>query len=158
MGKMNWRTYSERDFRKAVEESSSIAQVLNKLGLEPAGGNYWSVKRKAKLLQIPTDHFTGQRHLKGKTHDWSKRIPLDEIMVEDSDYHTYHLRNRLIKEGQIENKCTECGITEWRGKSIQCELDHKNGKSTDHRKENLRMLCPNCHSQTENFRKRKKRT
>jgi len=155
MSNIRWVKYNEADFRKAVEESNSIAQVLSKLGLKPHGGNYWSAKKKIKNLQISTEHFVGQSHLKGKTHDWAKKIPLEEIMVEYSEYSTGELKRRLLKENILQNKCDWCSISDWRGKKIQCELDHINGKKYDHRRENLRMLCPNCHSQTETFRGRK---
>ncbi len=152
MSTIKWSRYSEEDFRKAVKESDSIAQVLRKLGIKPHGGNYWSAKKKIKLLQISTSHFVGQSHLKGKTHTWAKKTPLEEIMVEDSLFSTSTLKNRLLEENVLENKCDWCGINEWRGRGLKCEMDHINGKNTDHRRENLRMLCPNCHSQTETFR------
>ena len=60
----------------------------------------------------------------------------------------------MYKLGLKENRCEICGITEWQGKSIQCELHHINGNPTDNRIENLQILCPNCHSQTDNFRSR----
>ena len=66
-------------------------------------------------------------------------------------YQTNKLRKRLIREGIFENKCSCCGITEHNKKSIVMQLDHENGDSSDHRKENLRLLCPNCHSQTETW-------
>jgi 5-methylcytosine-specific restriction endonuclease McrA len=61
----------------------------------------------------------------------------------------------LINEGIKEHKCELCGITEWNGKPAPIELDHINGKHTDNRIENLRILCPNCHAQTPTWRKSK---
>lgn len=61
------------------------------------------------------------------------------------------IKHRLVTEGLLEEKCSECGLTEWRGKKLCVQLDHINGINTDNRLENLRMLCPNCHSQTETF-------
>lgn len=81
-----------------------------------------------------------------------KLIPLDEILKGNHpSYQTFKLRNRLIKEGIKENKCEECGIEEWNGKPISIQLDHMDGDSHNHRIENLRMMCPNCHSQTETY-------
>ena len=68
------------------------------------------------------------------------------------NYQTYKLKNRLFKAGLKENKCEICGISEWLGQSIKCELHHKDGNRTNHRLENLQILCPNCHSQTGTYR------
>lgn len=62
-----------------------------------------------------------------------------------------HIKGRLLKAGLLKNTCQECGLSEWRGKRLSIHIDHINGIRNDHRLENLRMLCPNCHSQTETF-------
>lgn len=62
-----------------------------------------------------------------------------------------HVKVRLIRAGLLTNRCEECGITEWLGKRLTMQLDHINGVKNDHRLVNLRMLCPNCHSQTDTF-------
>ena len=64
---------------------------------------------------------------------------------------TSGLRRRILREGILQNKCSICGIEEWMGRPIVCELDHVNGNRHDHRLENLRLLCPNCHSQTDTY-------
>lgn len=80
------------------------------------------------------------------------KIPLDEILAGDHPYYqTLKLKKRLIRENIFENKCSCCGIDKWQGKEIALQLDHISGDNSDHRKENLRLLCPNCHSQTETW-------
>ena len=74
---------------QAAKESKSIAQVLTKLGLKAVGGNYRIIKRRFKELNIDTSHFTGQGHLKGKTHGWNPKIPLEDILVDNSSYKTF---------------------------------------------------------------------
>ncbi len=89
-------------------------------------------------------------------------IPLEELLVvgRKETSRTY-LKNRLIKAGLKENRCEECGITEWRGKPLSMELHHVNGDGQDNRLENLQLLCGNCHAQTDNWggrgRKRSRR-
>ena len=61
------------------------------------------------------------------------------------------LKIRLISEKVKENKCEECGITEWNNKPLTLQIHHINGIHNDHRINNLKLLCPNCHLQTENY-------
>lgn len=88
-----------------------------------------------------------------------KSVPLNEILEgRRPTYKTGTLRKRLLAHGILDNSCSECGIgPEWNGKSLTLELDHINGINNDHRLENLRILCPNCHSQTSTFRGKNKK-
>lgn len=151
------RKYTDEDFANAVKNSDSIAGTLRKLNLQPTGGNYKIANARIKSLELDTSHFTGQGHLKGKTHDWAKKIPLEEILVKDSLYQqTYKLKNRLIKEGYFEEKCYRCERKKWNKLKIPLELEHKNGINNDNRLENLTLLCPNCHAQTTTHRGKNK--
>lgn len=134
-----------------VKDSFSIREVLLKLGLAPFGANYSGFKSACKRLNISTEHFTGMGHLKGKTHNWNKPKSLSEICIEGSTYNRVHLKSRLIKTGLLVNKCHICSLTTWLDKHIVLHLDHINGINDDHRLENLRLLCPNCHSQTDTY-------
>jgi Zn finger protein HypA/HybF involved in hydrogenase expression len=149
---------NEKDkLQEIVKESFSYAQVLKKLNLKPIGGNYRILQRKIKQFNLDTSHFTGQGHLKGKSHSWSKSQSLKDILVENSTYQTCKLKKRLIREKLIVNKCSECGLQDtWNGKKIVLQLDHVNGNNSDNRLENLRILCPNCHSQTDTYAGRNK--
>lgn len=92
---------------------------------------------------------------KGKktNHLPKNKIPLSEILEGGyPDYQTKNLRPRLILEGLKENVCEICGIFEWNGNSLNLELHHINGDGKDHRLENLQIVCPNCHSQTSNYK------
>ena len=80
-------------------------------------------------------------------------VPLEEILIgKHPTFQTSKLKNKLLKEAIKTNSCEECGLSdEWNGKLIVMHLDHINGRSDDHRLENLKMLCPNCHSQTPTY-------
>lgn len=138
-----------------VSESRSVASVIKALGLNVSGGNYRTFYRKVEKYGIDITHFTGQAHLKGGTHDWNDKIPIDEILVEGSTY-AGNLKKRVLDAGLLAYECVECGISSWNGKEITLQLDHINGMNDDHRLENLQLLCPNCHSQTNTFAGRNK--
>jgi hypothetical protein len=148
--------YTEEEFIIAVKTSTSIRQVLNKLGLKEAGGNYSITKTRIKNLGLDTSHFKGQAWNKGKT--LGPRKPVEELLVNDRKhpYQSFKLKNRLLQEGIKIHQCECCGITEWRKKPTPLELDHINGINYDNRLENLRLLCPNCHAQTDTYRGRNK--
>lgn len=147
-------TYTNEEFKKAVEESLSLADVMRKLGLKVGGANYATVNRKIKSLGLDTSHFTGQGWNVGNRYRQIKPAqPLKEILVKDSTYvSTSKLKIRLLKEGLKEYKCEMCGNTEWQGNPIPLELHHINGDHSDLRIENLQILCPNCHAFTDNYR------
>jgi hypothetical protein len=75
--------------------------------------------------------------------------PLQKLLLTGKS--RYNIKHRLLRAGLLENRCEECGVAEWRGKALMAHIDHVNGIKDDHRLENLRMLCPNCHSQTETY-------
>jgi hypothetical protein len=147
------RRYTDQEIADAVRSSYSIAQVLKRLGLSPTGANYKGMHGHFPRLQLDTTHFTGQGHLRGKHHSWTPQRSLAEILVQNSTYTcTSSLKKRLIREGLLLNCCSVCGLPPfWQGKPLVLILDHKNGDRSDHRIENLRLLCPNCNSQQPTF-------
>lgn len=148
------RNYTDEDFIKAVEGSGSLRQVLQKLSLREAGGNYQCAKDRIKKLNLDTSHFHGMGWNKGKK--LPPKQPIESYLVDGKLVQSNNLKKRLINEGLKEHKCEECGITHWNGKITPIELDHVNGNRYDNRLENLRLLCPNCHAQTETYRGKNK--
>lgn len=136
--------------KEIVLNSTSITNVLREIGYTNprSGRNRSELKRRLISEKIDFSHFDGS-----KRNSSNSKLPLDEILVENSTYTSIHrLKNRLINEGYLEYKCEKCGnIGEWNGVPLSLHLDHKNGVNNDHRIENLRFLCPNCHSQTETY-------
>lgn len=151
------RKWSDDQIIKAVETSRSLNQVLVKLGVKSCGGGtYYSVRNSIERLRLNTSHFTGQHWNKGGTN-WSKK-PLSSYLVLGKKVDSYILKNRLITEGKWKNCCHICGQPPiWNGKKLCLQLDHMNGDHLDNRIENIRLACPNCHSQTENFAGRRLR-
>jgi Zn finger protein HypA/HybF involved in hydrogenase expression len=148
--------HTKESLEQAVKTSFSVSQVLTKLGLKPAGGNYATIKSKVKKFGIDCSHFSGQGYLKGKNHDWARKVSLEDIFNGECYTSSHRLKNRLIKEGVFERKCYKCQNREWLGQPIAIELEHIDGKHENNSKENLTLLCPNCHAQTESYRGKNK--
>lgn len=135
-----------------MANSFSLAQVIRALGLDVSGGNYKSIQNYIKVYGVDTSHFSGQLWNKGKTwENLQLRTPIGEILVEGSNFNTTHLKKRLFKEGIKQYACESCGLNEWMGKPIALQMHHINGVNTDNRLQNLQILCPNCHAQTNNY-------
>jgi hypothetical protein len=151
------RKYTGNQLIHAVANNKSFAGVLRSLGLKPAGANYSNVKHHIKELELDTSHWTGQGWSKGKTFNPKRDIVeylLDNTSRQFPVIASSSLRKRLIKEGLKKSQCECCGIVEWNGKSAPLELDHINGNHWDNRIENIQILCPNCHAQTDTYRGR----
>jgi hypothetical protein len=147
---MKLHKYSEAQLRKAVKDATSMRQVLLLLQVAPYGGNYDVLKKAIKHYDLDTSHFSGQAWNKGKI--LPARFPLERYLSNELPIQSYKLKNRLLKEGTFKPICDQCGKTHWLNRSIPLELDHINGNNKDNSIDNLRLLCPNCHALTPNYR------
>lgn len=152
------RSWTDEQLIAIVKESRSVRMVIMKLGLIPAGGNYVQVYYRIKDLNLDTSHFKGMGWSRGEQGLPNKnKIPIEDILVLGSRYQSFKLRNRLFKEGFKKPVCELCGwCQQTKDGRIPLELDHVNGIHNDNRLENLRVLCPNCHSLQDTHRGRNK--
>jgi hypothetical protein len=141
------RRWSDKELQNAVLVSKSIREVIQRLGLIPAGGNYVQIQTRIRELGLNTNTLVGSGWRRGKTYPFIPRITLEKLLVSGSTFQSFKLKKRLFREGLKQERCELCG---WAEKSedgrIPVELDHINGDKGDNRIENLRILCPNCHS------------
>ncbi|MFD7787344.1 HNH endonuclease signature motif containing protein [Streptomyces nojiriensis] len=146
---------------EAVSASSNMYEVLRRLGLDAVGGHHTHISRRVRGLGIDTSHFTGPTRT-AQMRDNNRRRTADEILREDRSPHPTRtpgkmLRRALLDLG-IEERCADCGIEAvWMGEPLLLEVDHINGDWRDNRAQNLRLMCPNCHSTTDSYRGRGKR-
>ena len=158
MRSMSRRSWTIDQLEEAVRKSRSLRQVLREIGLRPAGGNYVQLQKYISELGLETSHFTGRSWNKGLKTGPKPRIPITKILVKNSQFQSYKLKNRLFREGFKQEHCESCGWSERSsGGYLPLELDHINGDRHDNRIENLRILCPNCHSLTPTYRSRRRK-
>ncbi len=138
-------------FIKVVNESLTMRQACITLNMQFSTFKRWAEKfncykpnQGAKGLKKSNPNYFTENDLK------------DLLEGKRPSYQTYKVKLYLLRYGYKENKCDKCGITEWNGKPLNMELHHKNGISYDHRLENLEMICPNCHAQTDTYRSKNK--
>lgn len=141
--------YQEHIIRDLVAKSASFRQVLIALGKAPVGGNSCHLRAMCEKWNIDTSHMTGQAHNRGKRSN-KKKDPVSRLVLRtklQGRQEARYLREGLVSLGR-EEKCEDCGITnQWNGKHIRLEIDHKDGQFWNDMPDNLRFLCPNCHSQ-----------
>ncbi len=144
------RVWTEPVLRPVVAESSSVREVILKLGLKEAGGNHANIKRRIQEYGLDTSHFVGQAHQRGKHSN--NRQSADEVLVKGHKIVDVARIRRALDEIGRPRLCVGCKNGEiWNGLPLRLQVDHVDGDRYNNLPSNLRYLCPNCHSQTDTF-------
>ncbi len=147
--------YTKEALEAVVPHCRCVSDVMRKMGSKATqGGSHRVVTKKLKLFNIDTSHFDPLAVAAegSRKHALNSRRPWKDVLVLRTDRRVVStvLRRALLDSG-AKYECSTCGVNEWNGKSLTLHVDHINGSNMDCRKDNLRFLCPNCHSQTDNF-------
>ena len=157
MKKYDW---SEKRVRDAVSEANCWFNCLELLGIPKKGYNYRTLQNRVRDYGIDVSHFDySYAHLHNGQHyarHLSNRAESDVFCL-GANVKISSLKKEYIRRFMAGvPRCEECGITEWNGKELVFQIHHLDGNNRNHVKENLKLLCPNCHSQTENFSNKKR--
>lgn len=148
-------TLTKEELIQVVNNSATLSEILKHFELGLSSGSYTSLKYRLKIEEIDYSHIKlGINSNKGKILPWirARAKPLSEILIEHSTYDRGELKRKLLHLELLENKCYECNLPPlWNNKKLTLQIDHINGISDDNRIENLQMLCPNCHAQTNTY-------
>ena len=148
--------YSKEELQHLLDSSNGYGDVLSKIGLGRKGRNPDKLKIIIKEYDLDETKMNKNRSEFYKkcaiqTHLKTTK-PLSEILVKNSTFtHASYLLKKLVKAGLKEYKCEICGITEWTGKPIVLQVHHKDGDNKNNELENIEIVCPNCHSQTDTY-------
>lgn len=148
---INW---SKDKLEQAVSKNTTIAGVLEELGVGArySNGNYKTFHKYVMRYNIDISHFNGKPRIEKNIGESLQKYEDSEIFIENSTYTPTHLKRRILNAKLLDYRCDDCGNEGfWNGKDLCLQIDHINGISNDHRLENLRFLCPNCHSQTDTY-------
>lgn len=140
------------NLQKLLNESNTYGEVLEKIGLSVIANNFKTLKKYIKLFDLSTELIDERRKQSMSCPKYDKDTFINSLENGTCTLKPCRILQKLIEYGMKSYKCETCGISAWNNKHIVLELHHKNGVHSDNSIDNLEILCPNCHSQTDNFR------
>lgn len=144
---------TDEQFIEYVQSSSSITQLSKELtNRQIFGRSIEACKKRIKRLNIDISHFTSIFWENGQKKSSGFQVDTSEYFDNSRFIRNYDLKIRLINEGYFQAKCYQCDIDKWNGLPITIELHHIDGNPKNNNLSNLIFLCPNCHSQTDNYK------
>jgi len=151
-------TLPKDELQSLLNECYSIVDVLKKMNMCVTGHQYKVIRLRIKQDNLDISHFRVENSTAFKAASNKKKISDETLFTKESNSNTSTVRTRIINNKIIPYQCAVCkNDGNWQGQPISLQLDHVNGIRNDHRIENLRFLCPNCHSQTSTFGSRNKK-
>lgn len=148
---------SKEELKELVEDSQTLSECLDKIGIERTGPKnsfygkvFKALKETLDKYNIDYSHFSQSTGIKNWTDD--SKADIIKYFTKNNYHGTGPLKRIIIREKLIPYICSNCGLTdEWNGEKLNLQLHHKDGDRTNNELTNLTFLCPNCHSQTENY-------
>lgn len=131
------RRYDWSVVQAYYDEGHSVQDCVDAFGFSTA--SWYNAAQRGAIVPRPSE------------------TPIERLCTTGVERNGVHLRNRLVRANLKDERCERCGVDSWQGAPLGLELHHVNGDRLDNRLENLQLLCPNCHSQTDNFAGRKPR-
>lgn len=145
---------TKEEIQELLDTCDSYSEVMRRLGLNPRNGSVKTLHARIKKENLDCSNVEKRKW----TKQFSRTIPNELVFVENSTTSRHIVKKKIIKSNLIPYVCSGCGNKgKYNNKPLSLQLDHKNGIGNDNRLENLRFLCPNCHSQTETYAGKKKR-
>ena len=132
------------EFKKIISESTTIKEVAEKIGYSSGRSARWRISDRILSDNLDVSHF----------RNWIqyKSIPTENLLVSDSKTNNQTIKKRVIEDGLLKYVCVSCGNTgEHNNKPLVLHMDHIDGNNKNNNLSNLRILCPNCHSQTNTY-------
>jgi len=158
--KANTTKYSKELLNELVKRHYNVADIIRELGLRVGGGSHNLVAKRIKDYGLDTSHFknrgwssTGANSRKHSITSFTKNV----LCLDGAKWTSHALKQKLYEFGLKQEICEKCSQGNvWNNKKLSMHLDHINGDHTDNRLENLRILCPNCHTQTDTYGSKKR--